>query len=49
MFRTGGWNLCHYYLQGTSPLAMFTANPQNPVVKGGQLFSQICAGYDTEG
>jgi hypothetical protein len=43
----GGWNLCHYYLSGSSsPFSTngFTPNPRNPVIRGGQLWSQICAG-----
>lgn len=38
--------MCHYYLPGASPLSPlgFIPDPRNPVVRGGQLFSQICAG-----
>eukprot|EP01113_Clastostelium_recurvatum_P044245 TRINITY_DN7451_c1_g1_i1.p1 TRINITY_DN7451_c1_g1~~TRINITY_DN7451_c1_g1_i1.p1 ORF type:complete len:525 (+),score=77.20 TRINITY_DN7451_c1_g1_i1:11-1585(+) len=43
--RSGGWRLCHYFLSGSStPLSLFEPNPHNPVVTGGQLFSQICSG-----
>jgi hypothetical protein len=43
---TGGWNLCHYYLQSSNPLSLngFIPNPRNPVIRGGQLWSQICSG-----
>lgn len=40
-----GWAMCHYSRVG-SPLGMFTPNIWNPVVRGGQLFSSICAGED---
>eukprot|EP00040_Diaphanoeca_grandis_P043837 m.269238 g.269238 ORF g.269238 m.269238 type:complete len:470 (-) comp83218_c0_seq1:224-1633(-) len=40
----GGWQLSHFSLQGTSPFGTWIANPQNPVVKNGALFSRICAG-----
>jgi len=40
----GGWDLCHYTLKGSSPLGLFTADPRNPVVRGGALWSQICSG-----
>lgn len=42
--NAGGWALCHYTRAGTSPLGRFTADPANPVVTGGQLWSRICAG-----
>lgn len=43
--RTRIWNLCHYSLKGSDPMVgNFTKNPANPVVVGGQLWSQICAG-----
>lgn len=40
----GGWSLCHYSRKGASPVGRFTADPQNPVVRGGQLWSRICGG-----
>lgn len=40
-----GWELAHFYRSGdASPLGAWTPDPANPVVKGGQLFGQICAG-----
>jgi hypothetical protein len=36
--------MCHYYLQGSNPLSSWSSDPANPVVRGGQLFSKICAG-----
>jgi hypothetical protein len=40
----GGWNLCHYVRSGRSPMGVFAADHQNPVVKGNQLFRGICSG-----
>jgi hypothetical protein len=40
------WALSHFSLVGTSPLGAWTPDPHNPVVTGGQLFNQICAGAD---
>jgi len=41
----GGWNMCHFSLQGSNPLVHhWIRDSHNPVVKGGQLWSQICAG-----
>jgi hypothetical protein len=42
--NTGGWKLCHYTKSGASPIGAFVADSANPVVKGGQLWSQICSG-----
>ena len=36
------WNLCHYTREGSSPLGHFTSDSANPVVRGGQLWSEIC-------
>lgn len=39
------WSICHYSRAGPNPMSgVFTPNPKNPVIKGGQLWSQICAG-----
>lgn len=38
----GGWSLCHYTRKSKSPLGKFSADPANPVVRGGQLWSSIC-------
>ena len=39
------WSLCHYSRSGRDPMSgPFTANPRNPVVRGGQLWNRICAG-----
>lgn len=40
----GGWALCHYSRKALTPLGPFVADPANPVVRGNQLWSQICAG-----
>jgi hypothetical protein len=40
------WALSHFSLVGASPLGAWTPDPHNPVVTGGQLFNQICAGAD---
>jgi len=37
------WNMCHYYIQG-SPYGDWVVDPANPVVRSGQLWSQICSG-----
>ena len=46
--RDGPWNLCHYYLVGiddpTTYEGAWLVNEANPVVKGGDLWSQICNG-----
>mmetsp|Transcript_24196 Transcript_24196/g.63182 ORF Transcript_24196/g.63182 Transcript_24196/m.63182 type:complete len:410 (-) Transcript_24196:159-1388(-) len=39
-----GWGMCHYSRKGQTPLGLFTPNPHNPVVRGGQLFGSICGG-----
>jgi len=36
------WNINHYSFVGEVPLSRFTADSANPVVKNGQLWSQIC-------
>lgn len=41
--RKDAWMMCHYFRNSTSPTGAFTSNPHNPVVRGGQLWSQICA------
>ncbi|MDI1295854.1 MAG: sialidase family protein [bacterium] len=38
------WAMCHYSRKAASPVGRFTADPANPVVRGGALWSQICAG-----
>jgi hypothetical protein len=40
----GGWSLCHYSRRAASPVGRFSPNPANPVVRGGRLWSRICAG-----
>jgi hypothetical protein len=40
----GGWQLSHFSRVGNCPLGPWTPNAHNPVVHGGQLFDQICAG-----
>ena len=40
----GGWALAHFYSASADPLGAWLANARNPVVTGGQLFNQICAG-----
>jgi hypothetical protein len=42
--RDSHWNLCHYSRSGRNPMGPFVANPKNPVVIGGQLWSKICSG-----
>lgn len=39
-----GWNMCHYSRTGISPMGAFAADAANPVVTGGELWSQICSG-----
>jgi hypothetical protein len=43
---TAQWAMCHYTRKAASPLGRFSADKNNPVVKGGALWSQICAGAD---
>ena len=38
------WSLCHYSRQATSPMGKFFPDQANPVVRGGALWSRICAG-----
>ena len=38
----GGWAMCHYFRRAASPMGRFTPDPDNPVVKGGDLWSRIC-------
>jgi len=40
----GGWSLCHYTRRATTPIGRFVADSANPVVRGGQLWTLICAG-----
>jgi hypothetical protein len=42
--ETSNSNLCHYTRPGLSPIGAFIADSANPVVSGGQLWSQICSG-----
>ncbi|MGO4168403.1 hypothetical protein [Novosphingobium sp. YAF33] len=39
------WALCHYTRRATTPLGRFEADPENPVVVGGELWSRICQGH----
>ncbi|KTR81991.1 hypothetical protein NS277_15680 [Novosphingobium barchaimii] len=39
-----GWSLCHYTRRSASPLGRFVTDTSNPVVKGGMLWSRLCAG-----
>lgn len=41
--KEGGWWLCHYTRDNISPMGLFTPNPQNPVVRSGELFQKLCA------
>ncbi|NML08701.1 hypothetical protein HHL08_00830 [Sphingobium sp. AR-3-1] len=43
LHNAGSWMLCHYTRQGRSPLGRFVADPLNPVVKAGMLWSSMCA------
>ncbi|WP_294137536.1 hypothetical protein [Sphingobium sp.] len=38
------WSLCHYSRRGDSPMGRFRPDKGNPVVRGGALWSRICAG-----
>jgi hypothetical protein len=38
------WSMCHYTRAGLSPMGTFVADPKNPVIVGGQLWSKICEG-----
>lgn len=40
----GGWSLSHFSTASADPLDVWSADPANPVVTGGQLFNLICAG-----
>jgi|GEM_PF-2027366 len=40
--HNGGWNLCHASRVGRDPMGPFTPDPNNPVVKGGDLWKRIC-------
>jgi len=44
--RQSQWDLCHYSLRSKTPFSTtgFDPDGSNPVVKGGQLWSQICSG-----
>lgn len=39
----GGWSLCHY-TRRYSPMGRFSPDINNPVVRGGALWSKICTG-----
>ncbi len=41
---TGGWMGAHFSLKDRSPFGDWVADRQNPVIKSGSLFKQICAG-----
>ncbi len=43
LHNVGGWAMCHYSRHGRSPLGAFFADPHNPVVTPGMLWSKICA------
>jgi hypothetical protein len=36
------WHMNHYWLASQNPMSRFKADPANPVVKNGQLWSRIC-------
>ena len=38
------WALCHYTRRSKSPMGKFLSDNANPVVRGGALWSHICAG-----
>ncbi|MGK2912319.1 MAG: hypothetical protein ACSLE1_21365 [Sphingobium sp.] len=38
------WSLCHYTRRSKSPMGKFQPDTGNPVVRGGSLWSRICAG-----
>ena len=40
--EVGGWGLCHYTRRSPAPTGRFVADPLNPVVRGGQLWRNIC-------
>lgn len=40
----GGWALAHFSSATANPLDAWLPDARNPVVTGGELFSQICAG-----
>jgi hypothetical protein len=42
--ETSLWSLCHYTRKAASPVGRFIADKQNPVVRGGSLWSRICNG-----
>jgi hypothetical protein len=42
--NAGGWSMCHYTRAGRSPMGQFTPDPANPVIRNGQLWSEICSG-----
>jgi hypothetical protein len=37
------WNIDHFTRRGPDPMGGFDADPSNPVVKGGDLWSKICS------
>ena len=42
--RNEVWNMCLFTLQGqVSPVGVYAPSPSNPVVRSGQLWSQICS------
>jgi hypothetical protein len=40
--EVGGWGLCHYTRRSSTPMGRFVPDPANPVVRGGQLWREIC-------
>jgi hypothetical protein len=39
----GAWNIDHFSLAAQNPAARFAADPANPVIRSGALWSSICA------
>ena len=37
-----GWNIDHFTRQDSDPMGSFLADPGNPVIRGGALWSKIC-------
>ena len=46
--RSRPWALCHVTRESEDPLGMFVDNADNPVVKGGDLWKQICDSPDDD-
>ncbi|MGE6693717.1 hypothetical protein ACQKE8_14860 [Sphingobium limneticum] len=43
----GGWAICHYFRRAPTPMGPYVPDSNNPVIRGGQLWQQVCTDRHT--